>query len=86
MATHLEKITGKLADRMMPTAADYLSPTEVKELTPELVIQRINALKPFIAEHSREAELRRMPVQKVWTAICRTGFFYMAMRKIYGGL
>jgi alkylation response protein AidB-like acyl-CoA dehydrogenase len=70
----------------LPERADWLSSEELRTLTPETLLKRTNALKPALAEHAREAELLRRPVDHVWDAIRKTGVFYHFVPKRYGGL
>jgi alkylation response protein AidB-like acyl-CoA dehydrogenase len=74
------------SDRYVPTDDDYLSEDERKQLTPQLIKERLYALKPFIATHALETEKKRRPVDAVWKAIRKTGFFYLVQAKRYGGL
>jgi len=67
-------------------SADWLSKPEVQALTPEVMTQRMIALQPLLREHSREAERRRRPADEVIAAIRRSGYFYMMIPKIYGGI
>ena len=69
-----------------PDPADYLSKEEVAGLTPEILQQRTEALKPMIAGKARETELARRPLDDVWAALRRTGIFYHFVPKVYGGL
>lgn len=75
-----------LADRRIPKGGDWLSPDELAALTPAIVAERIRALVPMIAAASREAEIQRRPLDAVWNAIRATGYFYMFVPKLYGGL
>lgn len=68
-----------------PGETGWLSAEEVAALTPEIVRERIRALKPMIAEHAGESELLGYPHPKVWEAIRATGFFYHFVPKAYGG-
>jgi alkylation response protein AidB-like acyl-CoA dehydrogenase len=43
-------------------------------------------LKPVLAEHAREAERIRRPVDAVWQEIRRSGVFYHFVPKRFGGL
>ena len=83
----VEPKTGvKIAEMNIPGPEDFLSAEEVAKLTPETVIERVRALKPLIAKHRTEAERRRMPVPEVWNALRRTGYFYLVVPKVWGGL
>ncbi|HTO41685.1 MAG TPA: hypothetical protein VL026_11975 [Rhizomicrobium sp.] len=81
----MEKIE-LITDIYEPDADDFLSEDERKSLTPQIIIDRIRALKPLIAAHAQEAEKKGRPVDKVWKAIRKTGFFYLIQAKRYGGL
>jgi alkylation response protein AidB-like acyl-CoA dehydrogenase len=68
-----------------PGATGWLTKAEVAALTPEIVRERVTALKPMISEHAAEAERLGYPHPKVWDAIRATGFFYHFVPKKYGG-
>lgn len=65
---------------------DWLDPAEVRTLTPELILDRLRALKPMIAKNAVEAERLRHPVDEVWSAIRKTGVYYLYVPKKYGGM
>ena len=65
---------------------DYLSAEEISKLTPQIVIDRLHALKPFIAKHAHETEKRGRPSDEVWRAILKTGYMHLAVPKQFGGL
>lgn len=65
---------------------DWLDPAEVKSLTPEIIYQRLEGLRGLIASHAREAEEIRRPVDAVWSAIRKTGIYYMYVPKKFDGL
>ncbi len=56
------------------------------ELTPQKVVEKLQALQPLIAAHARQAERQRVPPRAVWRAIKQTGFLYLTMAKTHGGL
>jgi 3-hydroxy-9,10-secoandrosta-1,3,5(10)-triene-9,17-dione monooxygenase len=76
----------KTAEMNIPGPGDYLSPEEVAKLTPEIVIERVRALKPLMAKHRQEAEKRAIPIPEVWNALRKTGYFYLTVPKVWGGL
>ena len=65
---------------------DFLPPSEVASLTPEVVKQRLIALQPLIRQHARDAELQRRPATEVISAIRKTGLFYLMVPKSRGGM
>lgn len=65
---------------------DWLDPAEVASLTVDTILGRLRAITDLIAAHAREAELQRRPVDAVWSAIRKTGVFYMYVPKKYGGM
>jgi 3-hydroxy-9,10-secoandrosta-1,3,5(10)-triene-9,17-dione monooxygenase len=69
-----------------PDPADYLSQEEVSSLTPAILRERTEALKPMIAARARDTELARRPLDDVWSALRRTGIFYHFVPRAYGGL
>src|SRR6185436_20672202 len=65
----------------------WMSPAELKKITgPEVLVERMTALKPLIAANSAKCEQTRRPVPEVWDAIAKTGAFYHFVPKRYGGL
>jgi alkylation response protein AidB-like acyl-CoA dehydrogenase len=68
-----------------PGEDGWLSPAEVAALTPQVVRDRIRALKPLIAEYAPQSERLRYPHPEVWRAIRETGFFYHFVPKAHGG-
>lgn len=68
-----------------PGETGWFSAEEVAALTPEIVRERIRALKPMIADHAAESERLGYPHPDVWEAIRATGFFYHFVPKAYGG-
>ncbi len=68
-----------------PGATGWLTRAEVAALTPQIVRERITALKPMISEHAAESERLGYPHPKVWEALRATGLFYHFVPKKYGG-
>lgn len=81
-----DTIDPPLAERRIPTGDDFLSAEAVAALTPELIVERMKALAPRIAEAAVEAERLRRPVDEIWAAIRASGYFYMYVPKAFGGL
>lgn len=79
-------MTEQLADRRIPAGDDFLSPEEIRAITPEILIERLQALKPLVAERAASAEQARMPDDDVWNAIRKTGYFYIYVPQRFGGL
>jgi 3-hydroxy-9,10-secoandrosta-1,3,5(10)-triene-9,17-dione monooxygenase len=65
---------------------DWLDPSEVKSLTPNKILSRLAELRDLIAANARQAEQLRRPVDEVWSAIRKTGIYYMYVPKKFGGL
>ncbi|WP_375195389.1 acyl-CoA dehydrogenase family protein [Sphingobium sp.] len=76
----------RLAECQIPPGDDFLSAEELAQLTPERLIERTRALKPLLANHAREAERLRRPVDAVWAAIRKSGYFYLMVPRRFGGL
>ncbi|MCP2256019.1 Acyl-CoA dehydrogenase [Prauserella aidingensis] len=70
----------------IPAGEDFLSREELDSLTPAILRQRLEALKPLIAERARSVEENRRPDPEVWAALRKTGVFYMFIPKALGGL
>ncbi|MCX7863558.1 MAG: hypothetical protein N2423_00755, partial [Novosphingobium sp.] len=68
-----------------PGESGWLAREEVAALTPEIVRERIRALKPMIAAYAAQSEQLGYPHPDVWEAIRATGFFYHFVPKAYGG-
>lgn len=65
---------------------DWLDPTEVASLTVDMILDRLRGITDLIATHARDGEQLRRPVDAVWSAIRKTGVFYMYVPKKYGGM
>lgn len=76
----------RLADRHIPVGDDFLTPQEVQSITPQILIERLHALKPLVASRAASAEQARKPDDDVWNAIRRSGYFYIYVPKRFGGL
>lgn len=79
-------MTEALADRRIPLGDDFLSRDELDSITPEMLIERVAALKPLIAERALSAERNRRPDDDVWNALRASGYFYMYVPRKHGGL
>lgn len=77
---------GIITDVYVPDDGDWLSDEERESLTPQIVIERVKALKPLIAAHALEAERRGRPTDVVLKAIRRSGYFYLTQTRRFGGL
>lgn len=66
--------------------SDWLSSEELAELTPEVLVERVEALKPLIVAHAKEVEENRRPADEVIEALRKAGVFYHFVPKKYGGL
>jgi alkylation response protein AidB-like acyl-CoA dehydrogenase len=78
-----------LREEVLPTrppGTDFLDASELRTLTPQILMDRTRALKPLLEKHAREAEQLRRPVDAVWSAIRKSGVFYHFVPKVYGGL
>ena len=76
----------KIAARQIPIERDYLSPDELSALSADELTRRTAALAPMIAAHAAEAEAIRRPVDCVWAALRRSGFFYQFVPAKFGGM
>jgi alkylation response protein AidB-like acyl-CoA dehydrogenase len=65
---------------------DFLGPEELLGLTPAELTRRISELRPMIAAHAAAAERLHGPVDEVWQALRKAGFFYQFVPKHFGGL
>jgi 3-hydroxy-9,10-secoandrosta-1,3,5(10)-triene-9,17-dione monooxygenase len=66
--------------------SDWLSPDELKELTVEKIVARVTALQPLITAKARQAEIEREADHEVWSALRKTGIFYLMVPQSRGGL
>ena len=66
--------------------SDWLSPDELKELTVEKIVARVTALQPLIAAKAQQAEIEREADHEVWSALRKTGIFYLMVPQSRGGL
>ena len=76
----------RLADRRIPAGDDFLSRDEIDAITPEALVERMQALKPLVAERAGEAERERRPDDEVWAALRKSGYFYLYVPRRFGGL
>ena len=76
----------RLADRRIPAGDDFLTPQELQSITPEILIERMRALKPLVASRAAAAEQARKPDDDVWNALRRSGYFYIYVPRRFGGL
>lgn len=65
---------------------DWLDQKDIETLTPEKIMERLDAITDLIAANAREAEHLRHPVDEVWSAIRKTGIYYLYVPKQFGGL
>lgn len=79
-------MTQALADRRIPAGDDFLSRAELDAITPELLIERMQALAPLVESRAAAAELARKPDDEVWNAIRASGYFYIYVPRRFGGL
>ena len=83
----VEPTTGiKIADRTIPGPNDFLSPEEIKKLTPRKVVENVRALKPLLKSLRRTAELQRRPTDEGWNAVRKAGYFNLMVPKELNGL
>lgn len=78
--------SGQTFERRIPAGDDFLSPAELKALTPEELTRRTEALAPHLRDNAAQAERQRRPVEAVWLALRRSGFFYQFVPRIFGGM
>ncbi|BCW89420.1 Flavin-dependent monooxygenase, oxygenase subunit HsaA [Alphaproteobacteria bacterium SO-S41] len=76
----------QIVPQRIPAGDDFLSDAERAALTPEIVIERLKALKPFLAEQAPIGEAQGYPSDAAWSAIRKTGYFYLTVPKVHGGL
>ena len=70
----------------IPSGNDWLSAEELAGLTPEILRERVIAIKPLAEERARTVELNCRPDPEVWAALRKSGVFYMFVPKKFGGL
>jgi 3-hydroxy-9,10-secoandrosta-1,3,5(10)-triene-9,17-dione monooxygenase len=66
--------------------SDWLSPDELKELTVEKIVARVTALQPLISAKARQSEIEREADHEAWSALRKTGIFYLMVPRSRGGL
>jgi 3-hydroxy-9,10-secoandrosta-1,3,5(10)-triene-9,17-dione monooxygenase len=90
MAAHSQSLgdAGKvdILEIDIPKGGDWLDAGELSTLTPTVLRERMEALKPLIASRARSVEINRRPDPEVWAALRKSGIFYMFVPKIFGGL
>ena len=66
--------------------SDWLDANTLRTLTVTDILARIDAIKDLIGAGAGEAERLRHPVDEVWSAIRKTGMFYLYVPRKFGGL
>jgi alkylation response protein AidB-like acyl-CoA dehydrogenase len=69
-----------------PDFTNRLSAAELATITPRRLVERVEAVVPFVTAHAAEAEAQRRPVDAVVDAIHATGVFHHFVPQRYGGL
>jgi len=72
--------------RHMPAPDDFLTPEQLKALTPARIIAATTALRDRLSAGARQAEEQRRPIDELWDELRASGYFYMLVPKKYGGL
>ncbi|WP_337269524.1 acyl-CoA dehydrogenase family protein [Oryzifoliimicrobium ureilyticus] len=70
----------------IPAGDDFLDPAEVATLDASTLRARTEAIAPLLRERAANAERLRRPDPEVWSAIRRSGFFYLFVPRAFGGL
>lgn len=65
---------------------DWLDQREIDSLTVDTILDRLRGITDLIAAHARQAEVQRRVVDEVWSAVRKTGVFYLFVPKKYGGM
>lgn len=65
---------------------DWLSASELREITPQVLADRVRSLLPLIEANAQQAEQQRFPVDEVIAALRKSGVFYHFVPKQFGGL
>ena len=79
-------MTEAKAERVIPAGDDFLSKEEIAAITPEILVERMTALKPLVAARAYSAEQNRRPDNDVWDALRKSGYFYIYVPNRFGGL
>lgn len=66
--------------------ADWLAPGDVSALTPAEVARRLREAGPVIAAEAGLAEQQRFASERAWSAVRKSGMFYLTVPKQFGGV
>src|SRR5436190_21254946 len=81
-----EETAPPVVDIHFPAHDDWLGAEELAALTPAVMRERMEALKPQLAATARATELARRPLDENWNALRAAGLFYHFVPRRYGGL
>ncbi len=81
-----EQLSDETFERRIPAGDDFLSPAELEALTPGELTRRMQDLAPLLRDNAAQAERQRRPVESVWSALRRSGFFYQFVPRTFGGM
>lgn len=65
---------------------DWLSQGELASLSLDRIVERVTGVGDLLAAEAAETERQRHPTQAAWSAVRRTGAFYLYVPKAFGGL
>jgi len=72
--------------RPQPLHQDWLAREEVGKLSPDEVARRLREVGPVIAEEADETERQRFVSERAWSAVRKSGMFYLTVPRAYGGV
>ena len=65
---------------------DWLSDRDLRGLTVEKVVQSLEAAGSVIAADAEETERQRHPTEAAWSAVRKSGMFYLSVPREFGGV
>jgi alkylation response protein AidB-like acyl-CoA dehydrogenase len=76
------------ADVIVPKSrhSDWLAREELVSLTPDQIVERVRGVGDIIAAEAGEAERQRHATEVAWSALRKTGVFYLYVPKEHGGI
>ena len=72
--------------KLQPAHQDWLALDEVSKLTPAEVARRLREVGPVIAAEANETERQRFPTERAWSAVRKSGMFYLTVPRAFGGV
>jgi len=86
MSTKLATVSSERILIPKSTHDDWLGPEELASLTVPEIVRRVTALQDLMASKAQKSEQMREVDEEVWSALRKTGIFYLMVPRARGGL